>query len=164
VGEVGIDGSPQFANSLELQRRVFEAILDGCSKLGGKIVSIHSRRAANEVLECLEANPSAGSAVLHWFSGSKSELERAVRLGAWFSVGPAMLASSKGRQLVEAMPRSRVLTESDGPFAKIGMKSIGPNDMFKAERLLAEIWKVSEKESKSQIYENFKKLVGSPDR
>lgn len=101
--------------------------------------------------------------MLHWFSGSKSELDRAIKLGAWFSVGPAMLASSKGRQLVGAMPRSKIVTESDGPFATIGAEPIGPNDMFKAEKTLAEIWKIPDSESKSQVYENFKKLVGATD-
>ena len=163
IGEIGIDGSPQCKSSFELQKQVFESVLRGSTKLGGKILSIHSRRAASAVLDGLEKYPEAGTAVLHWFSGSKSELERAIRIGAWFSVGPAMMASEKGRQLVDAMPRSRILTESDGPFAMIAKSPIGPNDMFKAEQAIAEIWNMSAEESKSTIYENFKKLVGGAE-
>ena len=54
------------------------------------------------------------------FPALSRELSRAVDMGCWFSVGPAMLHGEKGRQLVLKMPRDRVLTESDGPFAQIG--------------------------------------------
>jgi TatD DNase family protein len=62
-------------------------------------MSIHSRRAAGAVLDRLEGHTGAGSPVLHWFSGTKRELERAMKLGCWFSVGPVMLQTEKGRDL-----------------------------------------------------------------
>lgn len=40
-------------------------------------------------------------------------------MGCWFSVGPAMLQGARGTELVARMPRDRVLTESDGPFARL---------------------------------------------
>lgn len=80
VGEVGIDGSPHLKPSLEMQRQVFAQILKACCKLGGKILSIHSRRAATTVLDELSTAHGLGTAVLHWFSGSKKELERAIEL------------------------------------------------------------------------------------
>lgn len=52
------------------------------------------------------------------------ELERAVALGCWFSVGPAMLAAEKARGLARAMPKERVLTETDGPFAKLTARAL----------------------------------------
>jgi len=45
----------------------------------------------------------------------------------------------------------------------IAKSPIGPNDMFKAEQAIAEIWNMSAEESKSTIYENFKKLVGGAE-
>src|ERR1700693_5301866 len=98
---------------------VFEHILAKCNELGGRVMSVHSRYAAGEVLDCLERYPDAGTAVLHWFSGSTRNLGRANELGCWFSVGPAMLRSRKGRDLAVQMPRERILTESDGPFANV---------------------------------------------
>jgi TatD DNase family protein len=62
-------------------------------------------------------------------------------LGCWFSVGPAMLASSRGSALVAEMPRDRVLTETDGPFAKKGGVPLEPNDVLLAVRMLSELWK-----------------------
>jgi len=159
IGEIGIDGSPELLNSFELQNRVFGNILEGASRLGGKILSIHSRRAATQVLDSLEKYPRAGIPVLHWFSGTKTELNRAIRLGAWFSVGPAMLASNKGAQLAAAMPRSRILTESDGPFATIRSVPLTPNDMAGTEERLAEIWQIPLEEARGVIRENFRNLV-----
>jgi TatD DNase family protein len=58
--------------------------------------------------------------------GVRREVERAARLGLYFSVNPAMVTSQKGRELVDAMPRDRLLTESDGPFVKLGPRPADP--------------------------------------
>lgn len=126
VGEIGLDGSPAHRRSLELQATVFERILAECSRLGGRVMSIHSRGAALQVLDALERHPGAGTAILHWFSGTTRELERAVSLGCWFSIGPAMLRSNRGRELASAMPLERVLTETDAPFTRDGGEPLMP--------------------------------------
>lgn len=159
VGEVGLDGSPSLRASFELQRRVFERILARGAELGGRVFTIHSRRAATPVLDALQRERRAGTAVLHWFSGSKKELERAIGMGCWFSVGPAMLNSVKGRELVAAMPKTRVLTESDGPFAKLGANVLGPNDVFRAEECLATVWGTPTGEVTAALRENLRRLV-----
>jgi len=105
--------------SFTLQETTFTRILQHCADAGGKVMSLHSRRAASGVLDALEAYPKAGTPILHWFSGTARELDRAVRLGCWFSVGPPMLASSKGRALAAAMPKERMLTETDSPFTQV---------------------------------------------
>lgn len=158
VGEVGIDGSPPHQASLDLQERTFRKILEHCSDQGGRILSIHSRGAAGRVLDCLEAYPKAGTAVLHWFSGSPKELERAADLGAWFSVGPAMLRSGRGRNLVAGMPQQRVLTETDGPFARDGGRALYPWDVASAEPALAEVWSVDVRGAREVIRQNLVRL------
>jgi len=159
VGEVGLDGSPDLRHHFETQRIVFAEILTACAAAGGKVMSVHSRRAAGEVLDLLEAQPSAGKAVLHWFSGSMRDLRRAVSMGCWFSIGPAMTKSDKGRALAAAMPRQRILSESDGPFAQVEGCAAMPWDVRRAETALAEIWSVSHEEASTQISNNFRALV-----
>lgn len=159
VGEVGIDGSPALRRSLPSQRAVFEAILEACSEAGGKIVSVHSRRAAADVLDCVEAHPQAGKIVLHWYSGSSRDLRRASALGCWFSVGPAMTRSDKGRALIEAMPPERILTESDGPFAQVDGRPAMPWDVHRAEVDLAEIWGVGVAEAAARVLSNARSLL-----
>tara|TARA_B110001454_G_scaffold94618_1_gene89951 strand:- start:2377 stop:3147 length:771 start_codon:yes stop_codon:yes gene_type:complete len=126
VGEIGIDGSPPHRGSLDLQKSVFDRILAECATHGGRVMTIHSRGAATAVLDALERQPDAGVPILHWFSGTMRELERAVQFGCWFSIGPAMLRSRKGRELAAAMPLDRLLTETDAPFARDGENPLMP--------------------------------------
>jgi len=126
-------------------------------------MSIHSRRAADAVLDELEAFPNAGIPVLHWFTGSQAQLRRAVNLGCWFSVGPAMLSGRRGRDLAAQMPRNRVLTESDGPFAKVGDRAAMPSDVFVALEHLGNLWSVDSAIADQLVMENFRALVESID-
>ncbi len=159
VGEIGIDGSPELKQSFGLQEEVFQRILKRAAELGGKILSIHSRRAVASVLEALSKEPNHGTAVLHWFSGSKKELERAIALNCWFSVGPAMLAGEKGRHLVSKMPKNRILTESDGPFAQIRSFPVTPTSVAIAEEALSSIWGTSLSNVRKQLAANLRRLV-----
>lgn len=159
IGEVGLDGTPQLARGWDAQVRVFEHVLAACVSAGGRILSVHSRRAELEVLTRLEAAPGAGTPVLHWFSGSLRALERAVECGCWFSVGPQMLRAQKGRTLVTAMPRDRILTESDGPFTVHEGRPAMPWDVHSAVLELARIWGYSDSEAAGQVRSNLDSLV-----
>ncbi|MFC5316312.1 Qat anti-phage system TatD family nuclease QatD [Azospirillum rugosum] len=159
VGEVGLDGGPECKAHWREQIRVFEHVLRAAAREGGRIISIHSRRAAGEVLEALARHPDAGVPVLHWFSGSKAELERAIALGCWFSVGPAMLAGKRGRDLVAAMPSDMLLTETDGPFAAIKGQPLDAADVTQARTAISSLWRVSENEAAAKIVSNFRNLV-----
>jgi TatD DNase family protein len=84
------------------------------------VLTVHSRSAADLVIGTIERYPRIGLPILHWFSGTTNQLERAVAAGCWFSVGPAMMRSTKGRELAAAMPIDRILTETDAPFTRFG--------------------------------------------
>lgn len=160
VGEIGLDGGPEFKQHWQTQLTTFDHILNACRLAGGRIMSIHSRRAAPAVLDRLAAFPSAGTPVLHWFSGGKRDLQRAIALGCWFSVGPAMLVSEKARALVRDMPRDRVLTETDGPFAQFGGESAKPWDVGSATAKLAELWgDLTVDETNRLLHNNLRCLV-----
>lgn len=128
VGEVGLDGSSELMQHFPAQLQAFNHILRTSSNAGGKILSVHSRKAENQVLDSLSQFPGAGIPVLHWFSGTKQQLKRAIDLGCWFSVGPAMIKSKNGKSLVQLMPRDRILLESDGPFVNITNRPALPTD------------------------------------
>jgi TatD DNase family protein len=141
VGEVGLDAGPQYYRSFDLQKQVFERILKQCAKAGGKILSVHSVRAATPVLDLIETclPPSKGHVVLHWFTGSKVEARRAAELGCYFSVNAAMLTKEKGRDLVATLPLERLLTETDGPFTQIDGRPTRPADVESAIGVLANL-------------------------
>ena len=69
-----------------------------------------------------------------------------------------MLRGDKGRQLVLRMPRDRVLTESDGPFAQIDGRSAWPWDVAKAVESLAELWSEPIDAVDRQLDANLKRL------
>jgi len=140
VGEIGLDGGPEYRRHWLDQEHVFTRVLSLCARVGGRVMSIHSRRASTQVLDALVTEPSAGIAILHWFSGTQRELARAVDLGCWFSVGPAMLVGDKGRALAAKMPRDRILTETDCPFAQVDGRAAWPWDANRAVEALSKIW------------------------
>lgn len=124
-------------------------------------MSVHSRRAARPVLDKIEAYPGAGPVVLHWFSGGMRDLKRAIELGCWFSVGPAMLSGARGRELARLIPQDRILTESDGPFGRIGREPLLPWQVDIAVSALSEIWSSDTEEAQAVLDENLRRLVGS---
>jgi TatD DNase family protein len=152
VGEVGIDGSQRYQKTIPLQESIFNDVLIECEKVGGKVISIHSRNATTRVLNLIQKNCQNSKPVLHWFSGSVKEVHRAVDLGCWFSVGPTMLSSSKGQTILRELPLERVLPETDGPFAKNGSIPLMPWEAINISDQLALIWPMS----KDKIYEQMK--------
>ena len=120
VGEVGLDFGRARAGTENAQREAFSRIVDACAQGGcARLVSIHAVRAAGEVLDVLERCdlPQRCACVLHWFSGASDELARAVRMGCFFSVGPRMIATKRGRAYARAVPAARLLLETDLPSA-----------------------------------------------
>jgi TatD DNase family protein len=161
VGEVGLDAGPRFYASFEAQKQIFEIILRDCADRGGRILTIHSVRAARTVLDMLETYlPRVrGSAVLHWFTGTKAEAERGVRLGAYFSINHGMLRNDRHCSVVSALPLDRLLTETDGPFAKIDGRQACPADVFRTVEELARIRSIPPLELTEIIASNLKRLL-----
>jgi len=138
VGEVGLDGSRAHRGSLKVQTEVLSEILSICAEAGGRVISLHSRGAAAALLDLLEAEPRAGRSVLHWFSATPSLVDRASRLGCWFSVGSQMLGSRTGRSAFEAMPAHRILPETDGPFGTVAGRPARPTDVTAAYDMIGQ--------------------------
>lgn len=161
VGEVGLDGSPQYRQHSSVQTRVFSAVLKATARAGGRVVSVHSRRAATDVLDLLAANPDAGTPVLHWFTGSRAELARAVDQGCFFSVGPGMLKSASGLDRLRAIPLHRLLTETDGPFVKVPGGVAGPWDIPSVVERVASNLSAPQVEVAEQIASNFRALASA---
>lgn len=130
VGEIGLDGSPQYRKSWQMQGQVFTRALKRAQQLGGRVLSIHSRRAADEVVQLLAEHTTADRVlpILHWYSGSVSAARKALDQGCYFSVNPRMLDSNMGLAVVRSLPTSRMLTETDAPFTASGDRPALPTD------------------------------------
>ena len=95
-----------------------ENIAESIDRVLPKILSIHSRRAVKEVLQILGKYTGDFVPVLHWFTGSVKEAEKAIELGCWFSVNPNMCFTDSGKKVISCIPLDRVLPETDAPFTQ----------------------------------------------
>lgn len=120
IGEIGLDfaGKRDTAANRALQVAALSRMLNACNQgSGGKLLSVHAVKAAGTVLDALEAADTLARhrVIFHWFSGSSDELQRAKAAGCYFSVGPRMLASRRGREYARQIPLDRLLLETDLP-------------------------------------------------
>lgn len=161
VGEVGLDGSPEFSDSWDAQQRVFRRILECCARETGKILTIHSRRAVRAVIDMVGAMlpPARGKTVLHWFTGTKQDARAAIEAGCYFSVNIRMLGSARGRELIRSIPPQLVLTETDGPFIRHKTGPVTPGDVVWVVRGLGELWGIDEGTVLKRISGNLKSLL-----
>ncbi|MEQ7802142.1 TatD family hydrolase [Pedobacter sp. ASV1-7] len=120
IGEVGIDLKVSKTSGV-IQTHFFEELIYRCNHLGGKILTIHSRGSADEVVKII-GDGFNGSFILHWYSGSTKTLERAVENGAYFSINYSMINSVSGQKLILRIPNDRLLIESDTPFVVVQNK------------------------------------------
>ncbi len=157
VGEVGLDFSRAGYSTKKLQIESLRFVLQTL-KDKPKFITLHSRQAEAVALDILE---EAGRApvVFHWYTGSLSLLSRAVSKGHFFSVNPAMINSPKGKKIIEALPPDRILTESDGPFIKIGNRPVFPWDVSMVEDYLANLWQMMRPEVSALLRANFFRLI-----
>jgi TatD DNase family protein len=158
VGEVGLDYQTTVETDRATQRRVLTTIIDCCHTARDKIVTVHSRRAADDVVDAFGERFN-GHYVLHWYSGSARTLRRAIANGAYVSVNPAMARSERGRSLIADVPRLRILSETDGPFVTVGTKPAVPADVESVLMMLAEMWAVDLAEARRTVYDNFSGLL-----
>ena len=119
-----------------------------------KVVSLHSRGAEEDVLTIL-GQFGVKRAIFHWYSGSLKTLEQIVRAGHLLSVNPAMTRSAKGREIIAQIPRTQVLSETDGPYVQIAGVPAKPWDVARVEEYLARVWELPTDQTRSQLWSNF---------
>ncbi|HVS69822.1 MAG TPA: Qat anti-phage system TatD family nuclease QatD [Phycisphaerae bacterium] len=158
VGEVGLDYVVKNDRLHERQRELFQRIISRCAKLGNKILTIHSRRAAKDVIAIIGEN-FPGRIILHWFSGSVKEAEDALAAGFYFSINVAMVRAASGRKIISLLPKDRVLTESDGPFVKENGEGALPTSVERVVESLSEIWKIGPEDCGALVFNNFRRLL-----
>lgn len=161
VGEIGLDGTPPHRKAWDLQMSVFTRALTAAEQLGGRVVTIHSRRAAADVLKVLGecTTPERVLPILHWFSDSIRHTEDAVRMGCYFSINLPMLTSELGNALVESLPADRILTESDAPFTGVTESGRHSQSIGETVRRLAQTRGITEAEMRIVLSTNAKRVL-----
>ena len=154
IGEIGLDYSNRHSSEdRKLQRKVFKKVLNKCAEVGNRVISIHSRRAASDVISMV-GNNFPGTVILHWYSGGLGDLEQAVLNKFYFSINPAMIKSKAGQNIISRIPQNRVLTETDGPVIDMENNPIEPHQIGKVISYLSKIWQLGFHETSSIITNN----------
>ena len=115
IGETGLDyyydNSPR-----EVQRKVFQEHYDLARQLGKPVV-IHSRDAAADTMEIVEANKGVPS-LLHCYSGSLEMAQQYVAMGHYLSfAGPITFKNANRlRKVAAGVPLDKVMVETDCPY------------------------------------------------
>ena len=161
VGEVGLDFSPEGTTTKDAQIDTLRFVLS-LLKTKHKVVSVHSRRAENAVLD-LWSESGVSPVVFHWYSGPLLTLDRILARGHYFSVNPSMLRSNQGKRVIERMSPSRVLTETDGPFVRVAGRPAIPSDVAQVQEFLAACWRRPSESVASQLSENLATLLAAQD-
>ena len=140
IGEIGLDFSKEGFSTKDNQISVLRKLLE---KLEGKkkIISVHSRKAEKELFSLL-CEYNIHNVIFHWYSGPVNLIPSIISRGYYFSVNEAMTISKNGRSIIEKIPRTRILTESDSPYNEkadisktlinMGMTEDDINDNFRA--------------------------------
>lgn len=137
IGEVGLDYSRAGAATAKDQQRVFDVVLTEAQP-GQHPLTVHSRGAEKDVVRRLA---DAGlPAVLHWYTGPLKLVEEALQAGVYFSINVAMTRSRKFPSLIGAIPRDRILLETDGPYAKDRGRPAQPGKLNDVTTALGRSW------------------------
>ena len=142
IGEIGLD--PTYCRNdddMKRQIQVFESLLSSAEKFH-KPVSIHSRKSLDDIFEIMTSYDTS-HALLHWFDGSKKQLQKAMDMGFFVSFGPVMVYANDKQTLLSKTDESKILVETDGPVRfsrcfemKSAQISFIPSVIFCASKIL----------------------------
>ena len=116
IGEIGLDYYWEQNPPREIQRQAFRAQLALALELDLPVI-VHDREAHGDTLDILREFPAVRG-VLHCFSGSP-EMARALAERGWYFGfdGPVTYKNArKSLEAAAAVPRDRLLLETDSPY------------------------------------------------
>ncbi|NQZ58441.1 MAG: TatD family hydrolase [Lentisphaeraceae bacterium] len=158
IGEIGLDYSIDDKEEVKLQKETFENIISACDYSGNKILSIHSRRSAEDVLAII-GNSFRGTAIMHWFSGC-DKLVESTPDNIFYSINTAMLKSRSGKELIRKINPRQILTETDGPYIHNGKtRPAVPQDIRIVIESLSKIWQLTLEETLRLIENNYQRAT-----
>lgn len=171
VGEIGLDKWIEGAD-FEEQEKVFREQWRLAAELNLP-VSVHCLKAWGPLVEMLrqERRPECGF-LLHSYGGSRELIEPLVKLGGYFSISGyfANERKAKQREAFKAVPRERLLIETDAPdmagpaewtrYALADGKLNHPANLERVYKFAAGLFEMAVEELAGQVEENFRRLFG----
>ncbi len=165
VGEIGLDYHYDDNPPKEMQRELFLKQLELASRVGLPVV-LHSRDAAQDTIELLEANAGLlkSGGLMHCYSYSPEMAERFQGLGLFFSFGgtSTFKNAKKVQESVRRIPAPFILSETDCPYlTPEPFRGTFPNEPSHVKEIVKKLAELKEKtieEMQTQIRENAARL------
>lgn len=162
LGEIGLDYHYDGYDE-ELQKSCFRAQMALAEKLSVPVV-IHDRDAHGDTMEVIREFPAV-KGVMHSYSGSVEMAEELIALGYMISFSGTLTFKNarKTPEVALAVPRDRVLIETDAPYLaphphRGKINHSGYLEFTNAR--LSEIWGISSEECAAITDENARRFFG----
>jgi TatD DNase family protein len=155
IGEIGLDR--KYVKMTDEQLKVFSEMLRLAEKTELPAI-VHSYSTTEQVVEILPSY-RLKKVLLHWYSHPLSALSKVVEKGYSITEGPPVVYSKRLQKVVERVPVTNLLTETDGPViykkAPFDGKRTTPAFLPMVVKTIAEIKKMGVAEVAEQIAKNF---------
>ena len=160
IGEVGLDfWKVKDAANRVLQRRIFGRFVDLALDLNLPL-NVHSRSAGHHTIDFL-IERGARRVQMHAFDGKASRAQRGVDAGFFFSVPPSVVRSKQKQKLVQRLPLSALLLETDSPV--LGRDAASRNEpacLVQSLSAIASLKGEREETVAAAIFDNTRRLYG----
>jgi TatD DNase family protein len=155
IGEIGLDY--KYETIWEKQMMVFDEMLHLAETLNIPVI-IHSRGTTEKIVDMLPSY-RVKRVLLHWFSYPMSALYKAVDKGYFITEGPPASYSNGIRDVIDKVPLTNLLTETDGPVkywkSPYNGQLTKPSFVRNVVEAVSEIKKIQVDEVAKQIASNF---------
>jgi len=163
IGEIGMD-SVWCDVELGRQRNAFIKQLDIAQKRGCPVI-LHTKGCEEEIAEII-SNYSVPF-IVHWY-GCEKHLEKYIKQGCYFTVGPSVYTEKAMQQVVQAVPVYKLFVESDGLYTiewlteKRALPEMLPEVLKNIIKYIAQIKKLSEKKVQESMLYTMTRLIDFP--
>ncbi len=162
IGEVGLDRHHTTDSKLwEVQEKRFRKIIELAIKIDKPII-VHTRKAEERVLELLKeyvTKYNYKKIDLHCFSGKKKLINTIRELKIYCSIPLTILNTQSFQILVENLPISQLLVETDAPFLHPSKERNSSLNIPQIYEKIAQIKGYDKKEIENIIYSNYMKFT-----
>jgi len=164
IGEIGLDRRPEHRASWPQQVEVFERVLLLVRSSGQhKVLSLHSTKAVADVVSRLAPCGNCSS-VLHWFTGTKQELQLSVDAGCWFRSTLRCFAPRLERSASLRCPAIVSCPRATDPSLRLVVDARAPTDVDQVIHGLAHLWQESPADVERCLEQNLMQLVSQLSR
>lgn len=154
LGEIGLDRKFR-EQTYSYQYSLFTKILYYAREYD-LVLNLHCAGAWREVYD-LVSQYSIDKAYFHWYTGPKQLVNEIVSSGYYIGINPSWIIQEKHRELIDIVPLSNLLTESDTPYSYRGL-NMNPGLIPRTVKYIAERKNTSVDNVIKQIEINFYRL------